>query len=109
MSATFVVVLLTWVLFRADNLTLAGRYFGAMFGTISATPQSVLLGPALYTPLSLLAMAIAAVLVFQPQQAHDWVQQPLTWGRVSWLFPLFLISVATMYAQAFNPFLYFQF
>lgn len=109
MSATFVVVLLTWVLFRADNLTLASRYFGAMFGIIPGNPQSMLLGAALYTPLSLLAMAVGAVLVFQPRQAHDWVQQPLTWGRVSWLLPLFLIAVATMYAQAFNPFLYFQF
>ncbi len=29
-------MLFSWVLFRADNLTLAGRYFGAMFGLVAA-------------------------------------------------------------------------
>ena len=106
---TFLLMLFSWVLFRADNLTLAGRCYGAMFGLVAAGPGSVLLGAAIYSPLSLLVMAVSAVFVFQPAQAHDWATQPLTWGRVVFLIPLFMLSVATMYAQAFNPFLYFQF
>jgi len=108
-GVTFGLMLLSWVLFRADNLTLALRYFGAMSGLVPASPESVVLGAALYTPLHLLVMAVAAVLVFQPAQAHEWAGQPLNWGRVAFLLPLFVLSLATMYAQAFNPFLYFQF
>lgn len=108
-AATFLLMLFSWVLFRADNLTLAGRYFGAMFGLVDAGPESILLGAALYTPLSLLAMTVSAILVFQPAQAHEWARQPVTWARAALLIPLFIVSVATMYAQAFNPFLYFQF
>ena len=33
-GVTFLLMLFSWVLFRADNLTLAGRYFGAMFGLV---------------------------------------------------------------------------
>lgn len=108
-AITFLLMLLSWVLFRADNLTLAGRYFGAMFGLLPANPESVVLSAVLYSPLSLLVMTVAAILVFQKGQAHDWAQQPLTWRSVALLVPLFVLSVATMYAQAFNPFLYFQF
>jgi len=108
-ALTFLLMLFSWVLFRDDNLTLAGRYFGAMFALLDASPESVVLGAVLYTPRSWLVMAVSALLVFQPFQAHDWAQQPVTLWRVALLIPLFLFSVATMYAQALNPFLYFQF
>ncbi|MHB8866486.1 MAG: MBOAT family O-acyltransferase, partial [Pirellulaceae bacterium] len=106
---TFLLMLFSWVLFRAETLTLAGDYYAAMLGLAEAGPESLLLGAAIWTPLSLLVMTVSAVLVFQGTQAHDWASQPMTWGRVLLLIPLFLLSVATMYAQAFNPFLYFQF
>jgi hypothetical protein len=47
--------------------------------------------------------------VFQPTQAHDWAQAPLTWPRVALVTPLFVVSLMAMYSQTFNPFLYFQF
>ncbi|MCX7043954.1 MAG: MBOAT family protein [Candidatus Sumerlaeota bacterium] len=107
---TFVLMLFSWVLFRADNLTLAMRYFGAMFGLAPASPESALLGATLYTPLTLIVMAVSAALVFQPLQAHEWtVNKPLSWGRVTCLLPLFVVSLMVMFSQAFNPFLYFQF
>ncbi len=106
---TFVLVLLSWVLFRADDLTAALNYFAAMFGLAAVNPASVLLGAELYTPLHVLVIALAAVLVFQPVQAHEWAQRPLSWARVALLLPLFALSLMVMFSQAFNPFLYFQF
>ena len=106
---TFLLMLLSWVLFRAENLTAALEYFRAMFGLAPVNTTSALIAAVIYTPYHLLIMAICAFLVFQPLQAHDWALQPITWPRVTIAVPLFLFALAVMYSQAFNPFLYFQF
>jgi alginate O-acetyltransferase complex protein AlgI len=106
---TFLLMLFSWVLFRADNLTLAADYFRSMLGLIPAADTAPLLAATLYTPYRLLVLGLCAVLVFQPLQAHDWALRPVDWPRVSVAFSLFLVSLMTMYSQAFNPFLYFQF
>jgi alginate O-acetyltransferase complex protein AlgI len=108
-AVTFFLMLLSWVLFRADNLGAAMDYFGAMFGVAPVGEIAPLLGAVVYTPFHLLIMVICAVLVFQPLQAHDWATLPVTWRRVAIVVPLFLVALMAMYSQAFNPFLYFQF
>jgi alginate O-acetyltransferase complex protein AlgI len=106
---TFVLVLLSWVLFRADTLAGAAHYYGALFGLAPASGASRLLGASLYTPYRVIVLALCGLLVFQPLQAHDWAERPQTWGRVTVLAPLFALCVAVMFGQSFNPFLYFQF
>ncbi len=106
---TFVLVLFSWVLFRAEDLPSAGAYFGAMLGWGTVGNGSPLLAGLLYSPYHVLVLLVGGVLVFQPFQAHDWAQLPVTWRRVGILLPLFLVSLAGMFTQAFNPFLYFQF
>lgn len=106
---TFLLVLFSWVLFRADNLTAAMEYFQAMLGLTPAGNVAPLLAAMIYTPYHLLILAVCAGLVFQPLQAHDWAQSPLTWARTALLAPLFVFSLMTMFSQDFNPFLYFQF
>jgi alginate O-acetyltransferase complex protein AlgI len=108
-AVTFVLILFSWVLFRAENLRAAGRYFGAMFGLIPASSTSVLLAADIYAPLYLLVMTVCSVLVFQRVQAHEWSLKPQTWTRLTLLVPLFVFSLMVMFSQAFNPFLYFQF
>jgi alginate O-acetyltransferase complex protein AlgI len=105
---TFLVMLLSWVWFRADNLTAAWHYFGAMFGLAPVANTAPLLA-AIYTPYRLLVLALCALLVFQPLQAHDWALRPVTWPRAALVAPLFLLAVKALYSQRFNPFLYFQF
>ena len=106
---TFLLMLFSWVLFRAADLTAAGKYFGAMFAASGGSSVASLLRAELYTPLHLLVMAICAVLVFQPMQAFDWSLRPQTAARPVVLLPLFAFSLVVMFTQAFNPFLYFQF
>ena len=106
---TFVLMLFSWVLFRADNLAAAWRYFESMFGLLPVADTAPLLAASIYTPYRLLVLFVCAFLVFQPLQAHDWVQRPVTFPRIALVTPLFVVSVMTMYSQAFNPFLYFQF
>jgi alginate O-acetyltransferase complex protein AlgI len=106
---TFLLMLLAWVLFRADSLTAAWHYFGSMFGLMPVAETAPLLAAGIYTPYRLLILALCALLVFQPLQAHDWALRPVNWARVAVALPLFILSLMTMYSQAFNPFLYFQF
>ena len=106
---TFLLMLFSWVLFRADNLTAAWHYFGSMFGLMPVADTAPLLGAAIYTPYRLLILVLCAGLVFQPLQAHDWAERPVAWSRVALATPLFILALITMYSQAFNPFLYFQF
>ncbi|HOW73591.1 MAG TPA: MBOAT family O-acyltransferase, partial [Phycisphaerae bacterium] len=105
---TFVLVLISWVLFRSDTLADALRYLGAMFGTGGFAGRSILLAGELYNPGRLLEIALCAALAFGPIQAMDWVNK-LTWLRAAGLIALFAVGLATMFSQAFNPFLYFQF
>jgi alginate O-acetyltransferase complex protein AlgI len=108
-GVTFTLMLWSWVLFRADNLTAALHYFQAMFGLGTSPATAPLLAAALYTPYRLAILGVGAFLVFQPWQAHDWAQRPLTWARLSGLLGLFVIALMSMFSQSFNPFLYFQF
>jgi alginate O-acetyltransferase complex protein AlgI len=106
---TFVLMLFSWVWFRADNLTAAWQYFGSMFALRPVAETAPLLAATIYTPYRMLVLALCGLLVFQPLQAHDWAMRPINWPRVAIALPLFLVSLMAMYSQAFNPFLYFQF
>jgi alginate O-acetyltransferase complex protein AlgI len=107
-GATFVIILVTWVFFRADNLPHAFHYLGAMFSAIQASAFAPLLSPELYGRSQFLQMAVCALLIIQPLQAYEYVNR-MTWGRFLVAFALFGLALFMMYTQAFNPFLYFQF
>jgi hypothetical protein len=53
-------------------------------------------------------MAIGAVVVAWPIQAHEWSRE-VTWPKAILVHPLFCAALQAMFAQRFNPFLYFQF
>jgi alginate O-acetyltransferase complex protein AlgI len=105
---TFVLVLISWVFFRCETFSQAAGYLGAMFGLTGAAGGSVLLGGLLYTREALAHVAVCAALAFAGLQAFDWVKT-LTWAKTVLLIVLFAVAVLTMFTQAFNPFLYFQF
>lgn len=108
-AMTFVLMLFSWVLFRAESLGAAIDYFGAMFALAPAADASMLLGAEVYRPLPIAALAIGLGLLWHPRQAHEWSQTLEGWGPVALLVLLFGASVLMMFSQAFNPFLYFQF
>lgn len=108
-AVTFLLMLFSWVLFRADSMADAMQYFRAMFGLAPVGEVAPLLSGVIYTPYHLVVMTLCALLVFQPVQAHDWAMLPVTWRRIAVVMPLFVYSLMAMYTQHFNPFLYFQF
>jgi alginate O-acetyltransferase complex protein AlgI len=106
---TFVVMLISWVLFRAESMEAAWDFYVGMMGLRGGLGTEGLLSAELYTPLHWTVLGLCAVLVFQRRQAHDWVMGSLTWGRVLVVLVLFGLALAMMMTQSLNPFLYFQF
>ncbi|MDG2142532.1 MAG: MBOAT family O-acyltransferase [Planctomycetota bacterium] len=107
---TFVLVLFSWVFFRATTLSGAVDYLGAMFGGIGENAAGWVLAARVYQPLYLLMMVIAAIIVWRGIETQELVKRartnaPLALG----VFALFLFSVVSMFSQAESPFLYFQF
>jgi alginate O-acetyltransferase complex protein AlgI len=105
---TFVLVLFSWVLFRAPDFGHADLYFRCMFGLAPQSAGAHLLAAEIYTPYYLLCLMLCTLISFQPVEVYDWVDN-LSWRRSVALVPLFLFAVAVMFTQSFNPFLYFQF
>ena len=107
-AATFVLVLISWVFFRSNTIGDAVGFLSAMFGLGSTSPGSILLAAELYAPGRLMMVGLCVVLVFARWQAFEWVER-LSTIRCGLLLILLAISIMTMFTQAFNPFLYFQF
>ncbi len=107
-TITFALVLFSWVLFRAENLGAAARYFSLMFGAGERNVPAVLVAAELYSRGHVTLMILGAGLTVIPWQAHDWSEQ-ITWPKALVVGPAFALALMAMFAQAYNPFLYFQF
>ena len=100
--------MLSWVLFRSETIGDAFDFFAAMFGVSATSPASSLLAGELYTRGHVMIMGICAVFAFQRVQSFDWVAE-ITWSKTWLLLALLVLSLSQLFAQEFNPFLYFQF
>jgi alginate O-acetyltransferase complex protein AlgI len=107
-AATFVLVLISWVLFRSATLHDAVNYLGAMIGKGQAGSEMLLLPALLYTQGTLLIMAVGAVVVASPIQAYEWSTE-LTWPKAIVVHLLFCASLLAMFSRPLKPFIYFQF
>lgn len=107
-AATFVLVLGSWVWFRAATPGDALAYFRAMLGGGQSSEVGTLLAGQLLAPGKLVVMAVAAGVLFSPSQAHEW-SGTVTWPKVAMVFPLFVLALLALFTQSSNPFLYFQF
>ena len=107
-ALTFVLVLIAWVFFRAETLTGAVNYLGSMFGLTAVPETSLLIRGVLYQPYSLLAMAMASVVVWGAPQSWDWTRE-LTIRKSCVIAMLMMLSVILLTLQSYNPFIYFNF
>lgn len=107
-AATFVLVLGSWVWFRADSLPSALAYFHAMFLGGWPGERTALLAAQLYAPGKLVFMAVGTLLLCVRAQAHEW-SESVTWPKALVIAPTFAVALIAMFSQAANPFLYFQF
>lgn len=105
---TFVVLLVTWVFFRASDLPTALRYLASMSGLRQPADTAFLLAEPLYQPYYLGTFALAAVVTWWAPQTWDWSRH-LTAGKASAALVLLALSLAALSTQAYNPFIYFIF
>ena len=107
-AITFVVVLITWVFFRAADLPAAGRYLASMVGAGAPHDGAALLAGIVYQPYYLLTFATAAVVTWGCPQTWDW-SRTLTAPKAVAAAAAFVLAAAMLTTQAFNPFIYFIF
>lgn len=108
--ATFVVVLLGWVTFRAPDLTSALQLYRGLVGLQGIAIRDALAWQISSSALALLAVGLAALIIapwwrrLSPRLSPQWQLSPTLL-----LPPLFILSVMRISAESFSPFLYFQF
>ncbi len=107
-AATFLLITVGWVIFRAETLSQAGKILAIMFSPTAAQGGSTLLAAVIYTRGHLITMALCAFLAFQPVQSFDWTRR-VDWSRALLQVLLLALSLMTIFAQSFRSFLYFQF
>ena len=107
-ALTFGIVCITWVFFRAGTLPQALAYLGCLFGLKAAPRVSDAVAASIYTDYHVFVFLIAALLVWRCPTT--WVfSRRITWARAAFAASLLALSVAFMWTQSENPFIYFQF
>jgi len=66
------------------------------------------LGGILYTPYSLLSLAVAAAVTWGCPQTWDWTRR-ITWSRGMLALSCLALALVAMASQGYNPFIYFTF
>ena len=107
-GVTFVIVMLGWVFFRAADLPRALGYLGDMFGARALPDGARLISGVLFQPYLLLALALAALVVWAGRQTWDWTQR-LTLGKAVLCIALGWLALVVLATQEYNPFIYFIF
>jgi alginate O-acetyltransferase complex protein AlgI len=107
-AVTFVLVLVTWVFFRASDLPSAMRYLGNMAGVGASDLGAGLLSGIVYQPYYLGTFVLAAIVTWTCPQTWDWTRV-LTPSKAVAVAALFLLAAVVLTTQAYNPFIYFIF
>ena len=107
-AITFMILLFTWVFFRADDLPGALRYCGSMLGLSGVHEGAGLLSGILYQPYYLGSFIIACVVAWTCPQTWDWTRR-ISWIKVPLIAAALWVAVVVLTTQEFNPFIYFIF
>ncbi len=110
--ATFLLVLIGWVPFRADSLSQAGSFLSRMLCISEPTSFAGVPVSSYITPDVAWGLALAVLFAWLPVERLKTVRLPqivstCAQGSVSLL--LLLYAAASLSKSAFNPFIYFRF
>ncbi len=107
-AATFVIISLLWVLFRAPDLTGAMDYYARLFGLRATGDLAPLVAGLIWKPYFILTLALAALVAWLGPTTLDWTRR-LSAPKASWSLAVFWVSALMLSVQKFNPFIYFIF
>ena len=105
---TFTIVTITWVFFRAVDISSAFAFIGNMFGAGPRQDGTGLVGGLIYQPYYLLLFLVAGGVVWLAPQTWDFTRR-LTWPKLVYCLGMLLLAIVILTSQAFNPFIYFMF
>ena len=108
MALTFLIVVFSWVFFRSETLADAGRYLASMFGFGSAQAGADLLAGIMYQPYYVGVFALAALVVWGAPQTWDFSRR-ITPVKAAVTVVVMWLSLALLFTQSYNPFIYFIF
>lgn len=104
MLFTFFLVVIGWIIFRADNITQAVDYLGCMF---SASLFSMPLLASKKTLLFIILLVIVEWLGRRNQHALE--QLPFKRRIIRWMFYFIIVLIIMLFAGQQGAFIYFQF
>jgi alginate O-acetyltransferase complex protein AlgI len=107
-ALTFAIVCVGWVFFRAETLPRAWEFLGSLASLSQVPLSSDVIAGAIYTPYHMAVFVICAVVVWTAPQVWTYTQQ-LTAAKAVVCLGLLVVSVAFLWTETVNPFLYFQF
>ncbi|MEX0653064.1 MAG: MBOAT family O-acyltransferase [Phycisphaeraceae bacterium] len=105
---TFVVVLVAWVFFRAEDLPHALSYLGAMLALAEPTAGAALVAGVIHDPYYVVMVSAAVAVAFFAPQSWDWTRA-ITPAKAAACLALMWAALALLEAQSYNPFIYFIF
>lgn len=106
---TFVIVLIGWVFFRAENLDAACGYLSTMFGHGDGLADPALILEKVITRDWLFGHMIVCALAVWLMPNTQTILRDFVWWKAVLGGVLFLVAVSMMFARGHSPFLYFQF
>jgi len=111
---TNILVMISWVIFRSDNITASGSYLLAMTGLGSG--QETFFGLGYYlTNDRLFILCIGWLIALAPFEKFEasgrWLSNPALFASAKRAFSLLVLLLVTieLAGKAFNPFIYFRF
>ena len=107
-AKTMILVMIGWIFFRAHSVTEAMKMFKAIAGFGASGEAGAWFSNAVawqVTSDRLIVLGLGIVLVYLLPTIKRYAHTPLQFATL----PLFIWAVATLSAQSFTPFLYFQF
>lgn len=105
---TYLIVLLAWVFFRSASLPDALSYLGSMFGTTGTGVNAQLISGMMYTPYHIICLLLTTLFVALAPPAWTWTREIGT-GKWIMIALVFVVAVAALTTQSYNPFIYFIF
>lgn len=106
---TMLVVILAWVLFRAESIASAGVYIGEMFGIGASGLYDAAAASYLNDTKTLLIIALIAATPLYKKICNRLKDQGFGWIEQVWLTVVFIISVVQVVGSTYSPFIYFNF
>ncbi len=107
-SLTFLVVTLSWILFRSDSLTEAISYLRSLAPNTSPPATAALASAIIRTPYHLGSLLLASTIAFLAPQTWDWTRS-INKPKVLWATACGITALLLMATQDYNPFIYFIF